>query len=98
MSIRSLSKRCAFGAPLLLLALSCSPSAAEQSQARVNPLWTKFCLKGENTRQVCFESQANVGEELVDREVFAERQAALKAELERRAEVARRRIEQRTQE
>jgi hypothetical protein len=81
--------------------LLCSAPVAQQSKAGIDPRWTKFCLKGQedNAKKVCFKSEPRDGEqvELVDPETLAKQQAALQAELQRRAAEFRRRLEQRTQ-
>jgi hypothetical protein len=80
--------------PLLLFGLGCSSPSIAQSppEGLLYVPWTKFCLKGQelDAKPVCFEAQAPVVDAApVDPEAFAKQQAALAAELRRRAEGSR---------
>jgi hypothetical protein len=75
---------------------------ADQAQLSFSP-WTKFCLKGQepNTKEICFGGKDGRVEGVrpydgppTDPKVFAEQQQRLQRELARRAEEARKRLNQ----
>lgn len=94
-SARPIIWRHALGVPLLLLALAgLAPILAQAPDSRDGAAPWRFCLKGQdpNAETVCFTGKGGV-KDATDVEVTAEHQAKLKAELERRAEEARRRLQ-----
>jgi hypothetical protein len=70
----------------------------EQAQLFYSP-WTKFCFKGQepNAEEICFggkDGRVEVWPPPTDPKVFAEQQRRLQQELARRAEEARKRLNQ----
>ncbi len=93
--MRPLSSRWrhALGVPLLLSALAGSTPTQAQGGDDGTVTW-RFCLRGQdaNSKTICFTGKGGAKED-TDVELTAEQQAAVKAELERRAEEARRKLE-----
>jgi hypothetical protein len=79
------------------------PQMPGQSQIIISP-WTKFCLKGQepDAKEVCFTGKDGRVEVApgaydaspTDPEVFKAKQQKLQAELRRRAEAARKKLEE----
>ena len=86
----SLRWRHALGVPLLLSALGGSTPTQAQGGDDDTATW-RFCLRGQeaNAKTICFTGKGGAKED-TDVELTAEQLAAVKAELERRAEEARR--------
>ncbi len=88
-----LAWRHALGAPLLLVALAgLTPILAQAPDSDGGVTTWRFCLRGQepNSKQVCFTGKGGA-KEATDVELTSEQQAKVKAQLERRAEEARRR-------
>jgi hypothetical protein len=77
------------------------PQMPDLSQMIFSP-WVRFCLQGEDGNQVCFTPGDRRSETSpktydgppVDPEVFKAQQLKLQAELQRRAEAARKKLEE----